>query len=485
MRIRVVAHYLGLIIMILGALMILPLVWSLHYKETSFLPFVISTVITGVSGALLWKLLPSGDGSLSRREGLALVTWTWILVSFFSALPYQFAGTFPSFLDAYFEAMSGFTTTGATVLTSIESQPQGILLWRNFTQWLGGMGIVTFFVALFPMLGLGAARLYEAEMPGPQPERLAGSIRDTARALWWLYIGLSALEALLLLFGGRLPLFDALTITFGTMPTGGFLHQSLSIGAYNSTFITSTVTIFMLLAGVNFGLYYYLIWKHQSPRHVFSNPEFRLYIAIIVGASFIIMLDLLANMGQSVGEAFKLATFQAVSIQTTTGFTTANFNTWPSLSQTILLVLMIVGASAGSTGGALKVVRISVLAKYALRQIYLVFSPRSVLPIKLGEKVLPESNVSRIIGISILYFATLIIGSLIMSAMGLDNITAFSSVAATLGNVGPGLGSVGPAGNYFFLPPFGKFILILCMLVGRLEFFTVLVLTIPAFWRWR
>jgi trk system potassium uptake protein TrkH len=241
----------------------------------------------------------------------------------------------------------------------------------------------------------------------------------------------------------------------------------------------------MILAGVNFGLYYYLIWKHQSPRHVFGNPEFRLYIAILVGASFIIMLDLIANMGQSVGEAFKYATFQAVSIQTTTGFTTANFNTWPSLSQTILLILMIVGASAGSTGGALKVVRISVLAKYAFRQIYLVFSPRSVLPIKLGERVLPESNVSRIIGISILYFATLIIGSLIMSAMGLDNITAFSSVAATLGNVGPGFGSVGPAANYFFLPPFGKFILILCMLIGRLEFFTVIVLTIPAFWRWR
>ena len=485
MRIRVVAHYLGLLVIVLGLFMILPLAWSLYHQEPDSLPFAISAGITIVAGLLLWRLMPGGEGNLTRREGLALVAWAWILASFFGAFPYQLAGTFPSYLDAYFEAMSGFSTTGATVLTSIENQPQGILLWRNFTQWLGGMGIVTFFVALFPMLGLGASRLYEAEMPGPQPERLAGSIRDTARALWWLYIGLSALEILLLRIGGRIPLFDALTITFGTMPTGGFLPLNLSIGAYNdSVFITSTVTFFMVMAGVNFSLYYYFLVKHQ-PRRLFANPEFRLYIAILLGASLIIMLDLMRNMGQPVGEAFRYATFQAVSIQTTTGFTTANFDAWPSLSRSILLTLMIVGASAGSTGGALKVVRILVLAKCAFRQVFLAFSPRSIIPLKLGETVLPESVTSGIVGISILYFAALIIGSLIMSAMGLDNITAFSSVAATLGNVGPGLGSVGPAGNYFFLPPPGKIVLILCMLVGRLEFFTVLALIIPAFWRWR
>jgi trk system potassium uptake protein len=485
MRVRVVAHYLGLLVIIVGLLMILPLAWSLYHQWPDFLPFAISASITVVAGLLLWRLMPGGEGNLTRREGLALVVWAWVLVSLFGALPYQLAGTFPSYLDAYFEAMSGFTTTGATVLTSIESQPQGILLWRNFTQWLGGMGIVTLFVALFPMLGIGAAHLYEAEMPGPQPERLAGRIRDTARALWWLYIGLSALEFILLWFRGAIPLFDALTITFGTMPTGGFLHLSSSVGAYNnSVFITSIVTLFMVMAGINFGLYYYLLGK-RHPRHLFNNPEFRLYMAIFIGASLIIALDLMKNMGQPVGEAFRYATFQAASIQTTTGFTTANFDAWPSLSRAILLVLMIIGASAGSTGGALKVVRILVLAKCAFRQVFLAFSPRSVLTLKLGGNVLPESVVSGIVGTSILYFATLIIAFLAMSAMGLDNITAFSSVAATLGNVGPGLGSVGPAGNYFFLPPFGKIVLILCMLVGRLEFFTVLALIIPAFWRWR
>lgn len=465
--------------------MLLPLAWSLYHRESDFLAFAISAGITAGAGLLLWKLMPGGEGDLTRREGLALVTGAWILASVFGALPYELAGTFQSYLDACFEAMSGFTTTGATVLTSIESQPQSILLWRNFTQWLGGMGIVTFFVALFPILGIGAAHLFEAEMPGPQPERLGARVRDTARTLWWLYLGLSALEIALLWLVGRIPMFDALTITFGTMPTGGFLPKDMSIGAYNSSiFITSTVTFFMVVAGVNFALYYYLLWKRQ-PGHLFDNPEFRFYIAIFVGASLLITLDLMRSAGQPVGEAFRQATFQAVSIQTTTGFTTANFAAWPSFSQSVLLVLMIIGASAGSTGGALKVVRVLVLVKHAFRQVVLTFSPRSVIPLKIGGNALPESVVSGIVGTSILYFATLIIGFLAMSAMGLDHITALSSVAATLGNVGPGLGSVGPAENYFFLPSLGKIILMLCMLVGRLEFFTVLVLLSPAFWHWR
>jgi trk system potassium uptake protein TrkH len=465
--------------------MLFPLAWGLYYRESDFLAFAISAGITTGAGLLLWKLMPGAEVDLTRREGLALVAGAWILASVFGALPYELAGTFPSYLDACFEAMSGFTTTGATVLTSIESQPQSILLWRNFTQWLGGMGIVTFFVALFPMLGIGAAHLFEAEMPGPQPERFGGCIRDTARTLWWLYLGLTALEVALLWLVGRIPMFDALTITFGTMPTGGFLPKSMSIGAYNSSiFVTSTVTFFMVVAGTNFTLYYYLLWKRQLG-HLFNNPEFRFYIAILAGASLLLTLDLIRSAGQPAGEAIRLATFQAVTIQTTTGFVTADFAAWPLFSQSVLLILMVVGASAGSTGGALKVVRVLVLVKHAFRQVVLTFSPRSVIPLKLGGTALPESVVSGIVGTAILYFATLVIGFLAMSAMGLDHISALSSVAATLGNVGPGLGSVGPAGDYSFLPCLGKIILILCMLVGRLEFFTVLVVLSPAFWRWR
>jgi len=483
MRIRVVIHYLGFSIAILGALMVVPLLCSLHFGEAESTSFGISAAVTAGVGLVLIYFTPKGEGNLSRREGLALVASVWILAAAFGALPYQLAGTFPGYIDAYFEAMSGFTTTGATVLSSIESQPHGILLWRNFTQWLGGMGIVTFFIALFPILGIGAAHLFEAEMPGPQAERLKARISDTAKMLWIIYASLSFFEFLLLKVVGRLPFFDACIITLGTMPTGGFLHRDLSIAAYDSLLVSSTVTVFMLMAGVNFGLYYSLI--KQNPRRIFSNIEFRLYITIMVVASLAIMLDLMQNMGQPIGEAFSQATFQAVSIQTTTGFVTADFNVWPSFSRSILLILMIIGASAGSTGGALKVIRLLVVVKYALRQLHLAFSPRSIHSLKIGDNVLPENVASGIVGISILYFSTLIIGFLIMSAIGLDLLTAFSSVVATLGNVGPGLAAVGPISNYSAIPSAGKGVLVLCMLIGRLEFLAVLVLLVPAFWRWR
>lgn len=483
MRIKVIVHYLGFTVIIVGLFMVVPLLCSLHFHEDEVLAFAISIAITLGTGAVLFFFVPGSKGNLSRREGLALVAGVWILAAAFGALPYQLAGIFPSYIDSYFEAMSGFTTTGATVLTSIENQSHGILLWRNFTQWLGGMGIVTFFIALFPILGIGAAYLFEAEMPGPQPERLKVRIRDTAKALWIIYIALSFVEFTALKFIGKIPVFDACTITFGTMPTGGFLHKDLSIAAYDSLFISSTVTFFMILAGANFGLYYYLYKKDH--KRFFSNIEFRLYITIMVVASLAIMLDLVQNMGQPVGEALSYATFQTVSIQTTTGFATADFNEWPSFSRSILLILMIIGASAGSTGGALKVIRFLVLIKYTLRQLYLAISPKSIHSLTIGGTVLPENVASGIVGISILYFSALIIGFLLMSAMGLDLTTAFSSVAATLGNVGPGLASVGPVSNYSAIPAAGKGILILCMLIGRLEFLAVLVLMVPAFWKWR
>ena len=483
MRIKVVLHYLGLLIAFLGFSMLLPLAWSLYYREPDWIAFVISIGISVVSGLLLWRLTPVGEGRLSRREAIMLVAFGWILASVVGTLPYQLAGTFPSYLDAFFEAMSGFTTTGATVLADIEGQPHGILLWRNLTQWLGGMGIITLFVALFPMIGIGAAHLVEAEMPGPEAERLTPRIRDTAKALWLLYLGLSISEFILLWLGGMSP-FDALTVTFGTMPTGGFTATNLSIGAYNSLFIEVIVIFFMGMAGINFGLYYFLLWKRQ-PRRLLANPEFRLYICLLIGACLLIVLDLTRNMGLSIGEAFRYSSFQVVSIMTTTGFVTANFDVWSAFAKAALLVLMVIGASAGSTGGALKVIRLLVLIKYAYRRILLAFNPRAVIPLKIGGNVLSERAISGIIGMTILYFAILIVGFLAMSAMGLDHITALSSVFATLGNVGPGLGLVGPELDYLWIPPLGKIVLIVCMLAGRLELFTVLMLFAPSFWRWR
>ena len=485
MRIKVVLHYLGLLITIVGLTMLLPLGWSLFSQEPDTTAFAISMGISLGSGLLLWRLTPLGAGErrLSRREAIALVAGGWIAASLFGALPYQLSGALPSFLDAFFEAMSGYTTTGATVFTSIESQAQGILLWRSLTQWLGGMGIIMLFVALFPLLGIGAAHLAEAEMPGHPGERLTARMRDTAKALWLIYLGLSISEFILLLIGG-LSIFNALTVTFSTIPIGGFTATELSIGAYNSLFVEAVVIFFMIAAGVNFGLYYFLIWKRQ-PMRLLKNSEFRLYIALLIVATLVIFWSLTANSGMSPGQAFREGSFNTVSIMTTTGFSTTDFNVWPEFAKSVLLILMVIGASAGSTGGALKVIRLLVLAKYTYRRIRLAFNPRAVIPLKVGGNIIPEGVTSRILGLAILYFVILVVCFLIMSGLGLDNITALSSVTASLGNVGPGLGDVGPAANYSFIPPVGKGVLIFCMLAGRLELFTLLMLFTPAFWRWR
>jgi len=482
MRIKVVLHYLGLLITGLGFSMLLPLGCSLYYNESDFSAFAISIGITAGSGLLLWRLTPGGEGRLGRREAIMVVAGAWVLASAFGAIPYELAGTFHSYLNAYFEAMSGFTATGASVLADIESQPHGILLWRNLAQWLGGMGIITLFVALFPIFGIGAAHLVEAEMP--LTERLTARIRDTVRSLWLLYLGFSAVEFLLLWRAGGISPFDAITVTFGTMATGGFAAKNLSIGAYNSVVVECIVIAFMTIAAVNFGLYYFLLWKRQ-PRRLFGNPEFRLYIALLAGASVFIALNLTRSMGLSIGNAFRYGGFQAVSMMTTTGFSTTDFNLWPAFAKATLLVLMAIGGSAGSTAGAIKVIRLSVLFKYTYRRILLAFNPKAVIPLKVGGNALSEEIVSRIIGMTILYFVVAITASLAMTAVGLDLVSAISAVLANMGTVGPGLGLVGPMANYLFIPPLGKAVLIICMLVGRLELLTVFALLTPSFWKWR
>jgi trk system potassium uptake protein TrkH len=484
MRIKVVLHYLGLLITSIGLTMLMPLLWSLFNNGDDTSAFSISIAITLVSGLLLWRLLPAKDGGMNRREAIVLVVGSWLTASLFGALPYTLSGALPNFLDAYFEATSGYTTTGATVFTSIESQAEGILLWRSITQWLGGMGIIMLFVALFPILGIGAAHLAEAEMPSTQHgERLTARIRDTAKALLFIYFGMTLTEFILLRIAG-LPIFDAMSITLSTTPIGGFTPTDLSIGAYNNLFVEIIVVFFMIAAGINFGLYYFLIFKRQ-PMRLIKNSEFKLYIALIIVVILTLNLDLIINMGLSFSEALRYGSFQAVSIITTTGFTTADFNAWTDFAKSLLLILMIVGASAGSTGGALKVIRLLVLAKYTYRRILLAFNPRAVIPLKIDGRIVPEGITSRIIGLAILYFATLVICFIIMSGLGLDTITALSSVIASLGNVGPGLGMVGPLESYSVIPPLGKGVLMFCMIAGRLELFTLLILFTRAFWRWR
>jgi trk system potassium uptake protein TrkH len=484
MRIKVVIHYLGLLVTGLGLMMLLPLGWSLYHHEPVSSAFAISIAITISVGLLLWRLTPGGEHDFTRREAFMLVTLTWVLASFFGALPFQLAGTFPNYLDAYFEAMSGYTATGASALTSIEVQPQGILLWRNLMQWLGGMGIITAFIAVLPMVGAGVSRLVEAELPGPQTEKLTSRIRDTVRILWLFYVGFSLLEFLLLWQAANIPAFDALTVTFGTLATGGFCAKDLSIGGYNSLAVEIIVIVFMIIGSTNFALHYFLIWKRQL-RRVFSNPEFRVYLFTLVGATVCIALNLINGMGLSTGEAFRQSGFQTVSIMATTGFSTADFNIWPAFSRGALLSLMVVGGCVGSTAGGIKVTRLIILFKDAARRISHIINPRAVIPLKVGDRVISDEVLAGVTGMSLLYLATIIVATLLMTALGLDILTSISSVIATMGTVGPGLGLVGPAANYAAIPALGKIVLIVCMLVGRLELMTVFSLLAPSFWKWR
>lgn len=483
MKLIVVLHYIGLVNIFLGLFMILPLGFCLFHRESDSLAFVISIVLSLISGLLLWRLTPIKSGSLGLREVMAIVAISWISVSALSAVAYSVSGTLPNYLDALFESVAGFTTTGATVFTSLETQPHGILLWRSLTQWLGGMGIIMFFVVLFPMVGIGAAELVKAETPGQESGRITARIKDTFKILLIVYIGLTACEFLLLHLTG-MHFFDAITISLSTTATGGFAPTDASIGTYNSVLVEGIVIFFMIAAGVNFSLYYLAIWKRQ-PKNLFKNSEFKLYVAILVIATLVINIDLIVNLGLPLGQALRESSFQSVSLVTTTGFATADFNTWPTFSRSLVLVLMVIGASAGSTGGALKIVRFLILAKYAYQRILKHINPRRIVHFKVGGNVISDEVVSKAISFTIIYFGIILIGFLIMSAIGLNFDAALSSVMSCIGNVGPGLGLVGPEENYLFIPALGKMTLIACMLAGRVEIFTLFVLFIPSFWKWR
>lgn len=481
MKINNVLHYLGLVIAIVGGFMLIPFIFSLINAELDQMAFGISIVITLSAGFLLWRFTPITERRISLRESLAIVAGSWIMAALFGSLPFIISGVLPSVIDCIFEAMSGLTTTGASVFSSVENLPHGILVWRSLTQWIGGLGIIMLFVTILPMLGIGASQLMEAETPGQQ-ERLTSRIRDTARTLWLLYLGFTVAGFIALVIAG-LPGFDAFNVILATTPTGGFAPVS-SIGVYNNLAVELILIFFMVASGVNFGLYYYLLWKGR-PAKFFGNPEFKLYIGILAGCILLINWDLVANAGIGIFEGLRQASFQTTSVMTTTGFATADFATWPHFSQAILLVLMVVGASAGSTGGGLKVIRLLVLFKYTYRRILLTFNPNAVIPIKIGGNVISDKLISRSVGLTILYFAALWAGFLIMSAIGLDFVTALSSITSCLGNIGPALGTVGPMSSYADIPGIGKLVLLIAMLVGRIELFTLLVLFVPAFWRWR
>ena len=481
MNLKVVFYSVGKLTKFLGALMGIPCVLSLIYREPDFLPLAISVAVTLLAGYLIERFCSRAkDEEIRHREAFAIVSLGWVVVAFFGTIPFLLAGTFSSFIDAYFETMSGFTTTGATVLTNIESQPHGILFWRNFTQWLGGMGIIVLGIAILPKLAVGGRQLLAAESPGPSPERLRPRITETAKIMWGIYLLFSFSEVILLKLAG-LPLFDSFIHMFSTMSTGGFSSHTSNIGFFDRARVETIITCFMFLAGGNFALYYYLL--KGKPKALFKDSEFRFYSFVVIAAILLVTFNLWGGTYKSIWSSFRYAAFQVVSINTTTGFTTQDFDLWPPLSRGILLLLMFIGGCAGSTAGAMKNIRILILLKKGYQELLRLARPRAVIPVRLGGRPVEERVIAGITGFFILYILLFLISSLILMKLGVDMVSSVAASAATIGNVGPGLGLVGASQNYAFLPPLAKAILCLNMLLGRLEIYTVLVLLLPSTWR--
>lgn len=482
MRIRNISYILGGFLFFLGLAMIFPLFWSIYYKEDDLFALALSLALTSATGAVLYFFSRPGDEdiSLNHKEGFLVVAVGWILAAAYGALPYLFYGVLPQFSDAFFESISGFTTTGATVIVGIEHLPHGILFWRSMTQWLGGMGIIVLSIAILPLLGVGGMQLYKAELPSPVKDKLTPRVTETARTLWIVYIIISTVEFILLLFGG-MDSFNALCHTFCTMATGGFSTTDASIAHFQSAYIDGVITLFMFIAGINFTLHYGLLTGNF--RSLLGNSEFRFYCGITLTAILIVTLNLRINLIEETTTSIRYAAFQVISIMTTTGFTTANFDEWPALSKTILLILMFFGGSAGSTGGSIKCLRILLILKHGYVELYRLVHPHAVKAVKLGKRIVYPETMASIWGFFILYLGTTVVAFILLAALGLDLMTAFSAVVATIGNIGPGFGLVSAASTYSDIPTLAKWILSFCMLVGRLEIYTVLILLIPEFWK--
>lgn len=481
MRTGGVLNILGKLLLLLSLFLLTPIPFSLYFQDNMVKTFLLCSVLGAMmGGSLLAFFAPEDD--LGYRDGFAVVVLSWLGLALLGSLPYVFCGAIPTFIDAFFESMSGFTTTGSTILSQVEVLPESVLFWRAVTHWLGGMGIIVLSLAILPLLGVGGMQLFQAEMPGPTKDRLAPRIQDTARILWVVYLTFTLVQILLLLLGG-MTFFDAVCHAFATLATGGFSTHTASAGYWQSSYIEYVLILFMLLAGVNFSLHY-RAFTQRSLKPYLENEEFRFYM-IIVGLAAVAIL--VANMAHGVysglGDDLRDTLFQVVSMISTTGFGTADFDQWPSVTKVILVSLMFVGGCAGSTGGGIKVVRVLLFFKYARLQLRSLVHPRAVDTIKLGDQKVPKEVMISILGFFALYVGFFLAASLLVTSMGVDLVTGMTSVIATLNNIGPGLAGVGPSRNFGELPQAVKLVLSFCMLAGRLELYTVAVLLTPDFWK--
>ena len=480
MNYRVICFAISRILLVEAALLLLPMAVGLGYGESP-IPFLIPMALLLLCGGLLSFRKPS-QTALYARDGLAVVALAWIAMSIFGGLPFYISSDIPRFVDCIFETVSGFTTTGATILTEVESLHRGILFWRSFTHWVGGMGVLVFVMAILPMGGDGhGMHMLRAEMPGPAPGKLVSRMSDTAKILYGIYLVMTIIEILLLVAGG-MPLFDSCIHSFGSAGTGGFSCRNLSVGAYNNPYFDIVIGIFMLLFGVNFNLYYFLLVRKF--REVFRSEELWAYVIIVAVAVGAITLDIV-HLYDSVSTSLRHAFFQVSSIMTTTGYATVDFNTWPTFSKAILVALMFIGGCAGSTAGGLKVARVVILEKVSVSEMRRMLHPNAVSAVRFEGKPLNERSIQGVHLFFAVYMAIFVVSCLLVSLEQMDLVTVFTAVATCINNVGPGLEIVGPMGNFSSFSPLSKLLLSFDMLVGRLEVFPMLLLFAPSIWKRR
>ncbi len=479
---KIVLRIVSYLLLIVCGFMLTAVAVALYFREFSvslaFIQPIVATTL--VAGIFLFATRNSGRSNPSFKDGFIFVVCGWGMAALLGCLPFYLSGTIPSFCDAYFEAISGFTTTGASILTEIQSLPRAILYWRSLTHWLGGMGIVVLTVAILPLLGVGGLQLVKAEAPGPTVDKITPRIAETAKYLWYIYLGMTVLETLLLM-GGGMGFLDALTHTFGTVATGGFSTKNTSVAHFNSAYIDWVITFFMVAAGMNFVLHFRLLTGNV--KSLFSNTELKAYLLIFVVATLMVAYKLHLEIYSGFAEALRYSAFQVASILTTTGYVTADYETWPYMAQAVLFLLMFVGGCSGSTGGGIKVIRIVVLFKQAVNEMKYLIHPKAVFPLRLSGRAVRKNIVYAISGFFFLYITILLLVTFVVTLAGVDLLSAVATALATVGNIGPGFGIVGPTHQYAHFSDLIKWVLSFAMLAGRLELYTVLVLFTPMFWR--
>jgi len=478
---KLILNILGFLVFITGIFMMLGIPFSIYFGDDDIPALLIAGIGTSLIGFSFWFTSRKTNRlELGKREGYLIVTLGWVTMSLFGALPFVFHGSIPSYTNAFFETMSGFTTTGASILSDIESMPHGLLFWRSFTQWIGGMGIIVLSLAILPLLGIGGMQLYAAEVPGITKDKFHPRVKETAKRLWVIYLAFTVAETILLMIAG-MSFFDAINHSFTTMATGGFSTKNSSTAYYTSPYIQYILIFFMFFAGMNFTIHYLAI--HKNFTFFKNNDEFKVYLYFTIIVSVFITLVHLPYVDFHPEEAFRQSLFHVVSLVTTTGFVSSDYENWAVYSRMIFFVLLFIGGSAGSTGGGIKIIRHLLLFKNGYLELKRLIHPRAVIPVRLNGKSVTPEIISNVQAFFIIYILVFVFGSILLSLMGVDFVSSIGATATCIGNIGPGFGTVGPVANFGHLPDLAKWVLSFMMLLGRLELFTVLIIFTPYFWK--